>query len=163
MLYLSPAILVGSEISLVANSGLSTILPKPKKFYKEIAIMPLLFLIIMAISSSGCSSNHEEGQLRIERISPLSEHSLLLNQQLSNDIGKQVGEDCSIQGKTECVSGLCIHASLERQGGYFCSKTCSVTAECPKDWKCGPISPNETDVNICLPPKNWKSATTNQP
>lgn len=67
----------------------------------------------------------------------------------------RVGEDCSV-GPGLCTSGLCLHASEERDTGYFCSKRCRNDAHCPVEWSCVQTYPTD-DGWACVPPVNWKA------
>jgi hypothetical protein len=71
---------------------------------------------------------------------------------------KQVGEDCTAHGSTECLSGLCLHAVPTRGQGYFCSQTCLGSSECPPEWRCVQVVPGNPRASVCQPPAGWVSA-----
>jgi hypothetical protein len=49
----------------------------------------------------------------------------------------KLGDDCSQNGESSCESRVCLHArASEKDKGHVCSRACSSTAECPKDWTC---------------------------
>lgn len=71
---------------------------------------------------------------------------------------KQVGEDCTAHGYTECVSGLCLHVVPTRGQGYFCSQTCHESTDCPRDWRCVQVMPGRSGAGVCQPPSGWVAA-----
>ena len=69
---------------------------------------------------------------------------------------KELGEDCAQHGETECRSRFCLHVSPDRNAGYFCSRSCATSQDCPLDWSCAQIYPS-AQASACVPPPNWAS------
>ena len=72
--------------------------------------------------------------------------------------GKSVGEDCTTYGRSECLSGLCLHVRPRPDAGYFCSQACRGTEECPEGWQCARLMPGGSEEGVCQPPSGWNSA-----
>lgn len=71
---------------------------------------------------------------------------------------KEVGEDCTQAGASECHSGLCLHAAPGgRKQGYFCSQSCNDGSGCPEGWGCAQLFPGQPG-NACVPPGDWQGA-----
>ncbi|HYI02787.1 hypothetical protein [Hyalangium sp.] len=71
---------------------------------------------------------------------------------------KSVGEDCTTYGRSECVSGICLHVKPQPGAGYFCSQTCRDLEECPEGWRCARLMPGGSEDGVCQPPSSWVSA-----
>jgi len=69
---------------------------------------------------------------------------------------KELGESCTENGGSACFSGLCLHVSPDRNAGYFCSRACTSSQDCPKEWNCAQIYP-AADASACVPPASWES------
>src|SRR5215472_14829056 len=69
---------------------------------------------------------------------------------------QHLGESCDAGGESECFSRLCLHVSSDRNAGYFCSRGCTNTYDCPADWSCAQIYPS-ADASACVPPRGWVS------
>ena len=67
---------------------------------------------------------------------------------------RQLGEDCTQYGWSACLSGLCLHARTDRNGGYFCSRPCVRQSDCPIGWRCPQIYPGPQG-HFCVPPAGW--------
>lgn len=96
----------------------------------------------------------------IHRLSPgdapvLSEHRPIA----ASAPSKQLGESCTENGGSACFSGLCLHVSADRNAGYFCSRTCASSQDCPREWNCAQIYP-AADASVCVPPANWEARLT---
>jgi hypothetical protein len=70
---------------------------------------------------------------------------------------KAVGEDCALNGASVCLSGLCLHSKPDKDVGYFCSKTCTNSRDCPSNWQCVQYYPG-SDNQACVPPASWVAA-----
>lgn len=67
---------------------------------------------------------------------------------------KELGEDCTRHGASECLTGLCLHTQAEPRRGYICSSTCRSMKECPEEWSCAQLHPGES-TRVCVPPDGW--------
>jgi hypothetical protein len=72
---------------------------------------------------------------------------------------KQLGEDCTTSGASECLSGTCFHYKPSPREGYVCSQLCQTDEGCPPLWSCTSIYPGEGN-RFCTPPQDWKPRTT---
>jgi hypothetical protein len=70
---------------------------------------------------------------------------------------KQVGEDCTQAGRSECLSGLCIHFKPGPDEGYACSVPCDDSVDCPAEWNCVSILPGAGN-SYCIPPLKHSGA-----
>lgn len=80
----------------------------------------------------------------------LTEHSFLS----AGGAKKQLGEDCTVAGGSECLSGLCFKYRPRLGEGYVCSRGCATDEDCPSLWGCLPIHPTP-DSLFCAPPQDW--------
>lgn len=92
---------------------------------------------------AACGNDTPQGEV-------LSEHRPLKAAQAL----KELGEDCSRHGASECHSGLCLHAAPGRHSGYFCSLSCDSAAQCPERWACAQMFP-APGGSVCVPPPQW--------
>lgn len=66
-------------------------------------------------------------------------------------VPRAVGESCVEGGHTSCESGRCVHAPGAELGqGYFCTRACIETAECPAGWPCVMLDAH-TREGLCQP------------
>lgn len=75
----------------------------------------------------------------------------------ASEAHKQLGEDCTAHGASECLSGLCLRTQAEFGEAYSCSKTCKALGECPSGWKCAQVH-SGASPRVCVPPVDWKAA-----
>ncbi len=68
----------------------------------------------------------------------------------------QVGEDCTLNGESGCVTGVCIHVVADPHTGYFCTTPCQTASQCPGGWICGRIP--GTYSSYCVPPEGRTSS-----
>jgi len=73
-----------------------------------------------------------------------------------------VGEDCTLFGRSACISGVCLHAKPARDRGYFCSIRCRNRRDCPVGWQCPQIYPGPQG-HFCVPPSNWVAGIARLP
>jgi hypothetical protein len=64
---------------------------------------------------------------------------------------KQLGEDCQKEGRSTCLSGLCLHVGAGPEEGYVCSRSCTGDGECPASWRCLQVYPSPEGW-LCVPP-----------
>lgn len=119
------------------------------------------FLVAFGVGAAcgiGLNSS-EEGRLP-DKKSVLTEHRPLHAAKAS----KQLGEDCTVYGRTECLSGVCLHVSPDRNTGYFCSSACTRREDCPSEWNCNQLYPGPGG-SACVPPSGWtaKAASARSP
>ncbi len=69
---------------------------------------------------------------------------------------KQLGEECTEHGGSECLSSFCLHVRPDRNAGYFCSRSCATSFDCPMDWSCAQIYPS-AEASFCVPPATWQA------
>lgn len=67
---------------------------------------------------------------------------------------KQLGEDCTVAGYSDCISKLCVHVQPAPSAGYFCTTACTGDSDCPADWACRQTYPGP-EGQLCLPPSGW--------
>lgn len=72
---------------------------------------------------------------------------------------KQLGEDCTTFGTSECISGTCFHYKPSPREGYVCSQKCQTDEGCPPLWACTSIYAGESN-RYCSPPQDWKPQST---
>ena len=69
----------------------------------------------------------------------------------SDEPKREVSESCVDAGDSACLSGRCVHASGAGLGqGYFCTKACTQSEECPAGWPCAILDPT-TREGLCQP------------
>ncbi|RKG81649.1 hypothetical protein D7V88_26120 [Corallococcus terminator] len=62
-----------------------------------------------------------------------------------------VGESCVEGGDSSCESGRCVHMPGAGLGqGYYCTRECTRTAECPAEWPCVKVAPGVSE-GLCQP------------
>lgn len=95
------------------------------------ATLAVLWLFLGA----GCSTESSEPKL-------LTMHSSLV----AASPTLQVGEDCTVYGKSGCHSGVCMHVSAELDADYVCSSFCGGNEPgCLPGWSC-------SRDGVCVPP-----------
>ncbi len=92
----------------------------------------------------GCSANQTEPEASGTEM--LTEHRPLRAEKAT----KQVGEDCTENGASACLSGVCLHVKPGREEGYVCSRACQGEQECPRDWHCAQVYPTPQG-RMCVP------------
>jgi hypothetical protein len=112
----------------------------------------LRFICLVGVLTVGCSETGEDpvhsAQEGPDSVAPVfAEHRF--NESLKRD-PKSVGEDCSVSGRGECESGVCLHTGTEPGAGYVCSRTCTSPTECPPDWRCAQVQPG-AGTRLCIP------------
>ena len=110
------------------------------------AFLPVIFCALIACT--GTSPSHDIAKEVDEKsgASVLTEHQF----SVSAKKAKRIGEDCSLHGSSECLSGVCLHTSPHRHAGYICSQTCSSTSDCPANWSCVQGLLGEVS-GVCMP------------
>lgn len=70
---------------------------------------------------------------------------------------RQIGEECSQYGGSQCLTGLCLHHKPDPHSGWVCSKGCLHDGECPsaQGWSCRSILPPVPGNQYCVPPDSW--------
>jgi hypothetical protein len=106
----------------------------------------------IGVLAAGCEVA-EDGPAPFTAPEVLTEHREVVSPKAPD---KQLGEDCSAYGYTECRSGLCIHAGPELKEKYFCSRACRSHSDCPKQWECQQTHPGPGGL-MCVPPSGWKA------
>jgi hypothetical protein len=110
----------------------------------------VLFLVSMGIGAAcGFSLSSSSEDQRPDK-NVLTEHRPLIASKAS----KQLGENCTVYGRTECLSGICLHVGPDKNTGYFCSSTCSQREDCPSEWRCNQLHPG-SGGSACVPPTGW--------
>lgn len=111
---------------------------------------------LLVLALAGCSGQSGPDSSSIPQ--PLRPHEFAL----AGKPTKQLGEDCTFAGKSECHSEVCVHVRPEPDKGYVCAKTCDMTGrgECPKNWMCLQTHPSEKK-GLCLPPTGWSPKVAN--
>ena len=74
-----------------------------------------LIVLLLALGATGCSTESSEPRV-------LTMHSPLL----AAIPTLPVGQDCTVYGKSGCLSGVCVHVSAELDADYICSSFCGV-------------------------------------
>lgn len=97
----------------------------------------------------GCDSSGEKPPAPAQDVSPVV--SEWRPMPTTKPADKQVGDDCSVHGASECMSGLCVHVRAQRGLGYVCSARCQKSSECPSQWRCVSVIPGGQEAT-CLPP-----------
>ena len=69
---------------------------------------------------------------------------------------KALGQGCNTGGASECLTGFCVATGLKRDQGYFCTRQCATTDDCPDRWNCVQLAPDTPGA--CSPPSDWVSA-----
>jgi hypothetical protein len=101
-----------------------------------------------------CSTEPVESSPR--EVAPLlKEHRTALTTQAT----KKLGQDCTVHGRSECLTGLCLHTGAEPDKGYVCTQVCHAATECPPEWHCEQLHPGSAQ-RVCVPPAN--GTATNQ-
>jgi hypothetical protein len=113
-----------------------------------------VLLVLGAQLLPGCRPGEEASEDRPRR-QVFSEHRFLQATQPT----KQLGEDCTTYGASECLSGLCLHYKHNPAEGYACSKQCEGDLECPEDWRCTSAHPTPGS-EFCVPPSEWSPIIT---
>jgi hypothetical protein len=92
---------------------------------------------------AGCSKSQTEPATAKE---VLTEHRPLRAEKAT----KQLGEDCTANGDSACLSGVCLHVKPGRKEGYVCSRACQSSQECPQNWQCAQVYPTPQG-RLCVP------------
>lgn len=66
---------------------------------------------------------------------------------------RQLGEAVGRGGRSECISGVLVHASAHPARGWLCSQRCDSSADCPGTWSCGEVHPS---LRLCVAPQSWQ-------
>ncbi|QRO01680.1 hypothetical protein JRI60_22985 [Archangium violaceum] len=104
-------------------------------------------LVLAAGAWAGCGATRVEPEAA-KGVVPelLTEHRALRAEKAT----KQVGEDCTENGASACLSGVCLHVKPGREEGYVCSRACRGEQECPPDWRCAQVYPTP-EGGLCVP------------
>lgn len=94
-----------------------------------------------------CGRSSEDESLRV-----FSEHRLIE----AEDATKDLGEDCTTGGASDCRSGVCLHYGANPSSRYACSRRCVKTADCDglEGWRCASVYPSP-GASFCTPPSTW--------
>lgn len=84
---------------------------------------------------------------------PLAEHR---PSALVAAAARHLGEDCATGGYRSCISRLCGHFAPAPESGYFCSRACTRSVDCPRDWNCAQAFP-APGGSVCVPPAGWRA------
>jgi hypothetical protein len=76
----------------------------------------------------------------------LTEHRPLRSEKAT----KPLGADCTEEGASACLSGLCLHVKPGRKEGYVCSRACQGEQDCPRNWRCAQVYPT-SEGRLCVP------------
>jgi len=73
---------------------------------------------------------------------------------------KLYGEDCSANGSSACVEGICLHFKPGPDEGWACSRHCSQQSDCAgiEGARCRSIYPGGTSTLFCVPPQTYTPA-----
>src|SRR2546426_12697661 len=108
--------------------------------------------VLRMVQASGCLAAWllagSSGSAPSSDSEPFREH----RPSLATSATRQLGEDCTLNGYAICLSGLCGHFAVSAGTGYFCTRKCDVTENCPQNWDCNQVHPS---AKICVPPSSW--------
>ena len=104
-------------------------------------------LIGSYFASSACGSLFNSEAPERRRGNVVTEHHFLTAAQAT----KQLGEDCTLYGASECISELCLHYKHDPASGYVCSRKCESDTNCPAGWRCVSTYPS-AGSEFCVPP-----------
>lgn len=110
-------------------------------------------LLALLVASLSCVPSESQNQ----RAEVFTEHRFL--KVAPEAPKKQLGDDCSIHGASECQSDICFHAAVDPGKGHVCSKACESDDACPKEWSCQSLYPSPGSA-FCAPPKGWAAKPT---
>lgn len=102
--------------------------------------------VVVTLAISGCV---DEATPHIERSQPtvLSEPRTAISPTVAS---KQIGEDCSRYGESECLSGVCVNTLSAGGRRRLCSKACLSPRDCRAGWTCVRAMPGR-EQSICVP------------
>jgi hypothetical protein len=64
----------------------------------------------------------------------------------------RLGQNCSVGGKDDCVSGVCLHLDPHPNTGHICTELCVEGGACAPGWACSSIAGIEgIEGRFCLP------------
>lgn len=82
---------------------------------------------------------------------PVSPIVLRVHQPLNADRPTlEDGADCSLMGRSGCLSGVCVHLSPKLNEGFRCVGRCQTQAQCHAGWRC--VDPLRSGESFCIPP-----------
>lgn len=105
-----------------------------------------LVAVLVSVILADCKA--DEGDARPAQRRVLSEALLAGGTQTIPD--KDIGEDCSVNRASSCLSGLCVKISGSLDGGWICTSLCTSDANCRPGWACKRTLP-DPDGRTCLP------------
>jgi hypothetical protein len=114
--------------------------------------------VLTLFMMSGCNENLEPPVRAPEPGQVFGEH----RQKQAAARTKQVGEDCTDSGQSECLSGVCLHTKPGPGEGYICSKQCQQDPDCPEGWRCAGTRPGAA-ASFCIPPADWAAGAATTP
>ena len=100
-------------------------------------------VIVLLLLGIGCGENRAQFQLPI--ITERRFDSLA-----SVTASRSLGEDCSANGRKDCLSNVCIQRGAIRGKGYICSRACTAQADCAAGWACSQVFPSKHGF-LCVP------------
>ena len=119
--------------------------PLPGGYGKDrVILLSRVFAACVVALSMSCSNGAYWGPV------PLSEHRPSTE---VTEAALHLGEGCTAAGYAACLSQVCGHFAAAPESGYFCTRTCAASGDCPRDWTCSQVFPGAE--NICVSPASW--------
>ncbi len=109
----------------------------------------LVVVVILAIGSA-VRSSAKSTSARMRTPPVLTDHRF----GVAATPARRLGEDCSLNGKSDCQTGLCFHYRPNPGTGWVCSSTCKSVSDCPSGWGCSEVVPGSGEA-FCAPPASW--------
>jgi len=94
-----------------------------------------------------CGGRNDSPQSSSKLPAAFSEHHAAL---LGGSGTGPVGANCAAHGGGDCVSQLCLHASVSPRRGYVCTQRCTSRRDCPAGWNCLAVHPPSRE-RFCAP------------
>jgi len=111
----------------------------------------VLMLVLATGVSAGCTKTHSEPEVPVAEREVVGREVLTEHRQLrAEKATKQVGDDCTENGASACLSGVCLHVKPGRKEGYVCSRACQGEQDCPGNWRCAQVYPT-AEGRLCVP------------
>ncbi len=117
----------------------------------------VLMLGLAAAVGAGCAKSQPE------TVAPVAEEVLTEHRPLGVEKAtKEVGEDCTENGASACLSGICLHVKPGRKEGYVCSRACQGEQDCPRNWRCAQVYPTSQE-RLCTPSPTGRESAPQVP
>lgn len=137
------------ERKRMTESRSPDVLQGGRGLFREATPRSLGAVLVLALSSlAGCSGGDRKEETPKER-KIFAQHQFLK----AAKPNKQLGDDCTVSGASECLSNLCYHYKPDARAGFVCSRECKSTADCPVEWECRSVYP--PSQSFCSPPVKW--------